>query len=80
MINKIFLHYGTRMQAMICALMEAADVSSMIKPSMHVVIKPNLVVSRPATGHDLLRNVHSEKYAVGNASGHVDPSVGFGFT
>ena len=48
MPEKIFIHYGTRMPEMTCALMEAADVSTHIQSSMNVVIKPNLVVSRPA--------------------------------
>ena len=57
MANKIFIHYGTRMPEMTYSLMEAADVSSKIKSSMNkkgamrpaIVIKPNLVVSRPAS-------------------------------
>jgi uncharacterized protein (DUF362 family) len=48
MTNKIFIHYGTQIPEMTCALMDAANVSANIQPSMHVVIKPNLVVSRPA--------------------------------
>ena len=48
MTNSIYIHYGTRMPEMTYALMDAAAVSAKIKPSMHVVIKPNLVVSRPA--------------------------------
>ena len=48
-MNKILIHYGTRMPEMTCTLLEAANDSAKIKPSMHVVIKPNLVVSRPAS-------------------------------
>ncbi len=36
------------MSEMTYALMQAANVSAKLKPSMRVVIKPNLVVSRPA--------------------------------
>ena len=49
MTDSIFIHYGTRMPEMTCTLMEAANVSARIKPSTHVVIKPNLVVSHPAS-------------------------------
>ncbi|MCL2349350.1 MAG: DUF362 domain-containing protein [Planctomycetaceae bacterium] len=48
-MSRILIHYGTRMPEMTCALLEAANVSAKIKSSMHVVIKPNLVVSRPAS-------------------------------
>ena len=48
MTNRIFIHYGTQISEMTCALLDAANVSSGIQPSMHVVVKPNLVVSRPA--------------------------------
>lgn len=46
----IYIHCGTRLQEMTARLMEAAKISEKLQPDMHVVIKPNLVVSRSASG------------------------------
>ena len=48
MTNRIYIHYGTQMPEMVYSLMKAANIAASVKPSMNVVIKPNLVVSRPA--------------------------------
>ncbi|MDR2932871.1 MAG: DUF362 domain-containing protein [Oscillospiraceae bacterium] len=46
----IYINYGTHMQDMTYALMEAADIAAELRPDMRVCIKPNLVVARPADG------------------------------
>ena len=48
-MSPLFIHYGTRMSEMTYAIMEAGNVSSKINPTMNVVIRPNLVVSRPVS-------------------------------
>ncbi len=47
-MSKIYINYGSDAQAMTRALMDHADIASMLNPGTKVVIKPNLVVSRTA--------------------------------
>jgi uncharacterized protein (DUF362 family) len=46
----LYINYGTDLAEMTVALMEAADISARLRPDMRVVLKPNLVVARPADG------------------------------
>lgn len=46
--NQILIHYGTDIPAMTTALLEQAELQRMVKPSMRICIKPNLVVAKPS--------------------------------
>ena len=46
----IYINYGINPAAMTEELLQRADVASRIKPVFRVMIKPNLVVARPADG------------------------------
>ena len=47
-MGPIYINNGVRPQAMTRELMEAAGVATKLRPSLKVVIKPNLVLARPA--------------------------------
>ncbi|MCL2056610.1 MAG: DUF362 domain-containing protein [Oscillospiraceae bacterium] len=47
---EIYINYGADHAEMTAELMTRADIKSRIKPGAGVVIKPNLVVARPASG------------------------------
>jgi len=47
-MGKIYMNYGTDMQSMVRELMNEAKAADSLNEDMHVVIKPNLVVPRPA--------------------------------
>lgn len=49
MNRSIYIHYGTDICEMTYALMEQADVAPHIKPGGKVVLKPNLLIARPAS-------------------------------
>lgn len=48
-MSKLFIAYGTRLADMTEALLDEAGTADRLKPTMRVGIKPNLVVSRPAS-------------------------------
>lgn len=47
-MEPIYIAYGTDWKEQTCGLMERADVASRLRGNMRAVIKPNLVVARPA--------------------------------
>jgi len=49
-MNKIYIDYGKDPQKMAVELMDKAGIAQALDKGMRVVIKPNLVVSRPADG------------------------------
>jgi len=48
-MSKIYINNGVNPKEMTMELLEAADVAGKLNPSMKVVIKPNLVVAKPAS-------------------------------
>jgi uncharacterized protein (DUF362 family) len=47
--HELFVAYGTDARQLAGDLLQAADVASELNPAMHVVLKPNLVMARPAS-------------------------------
>ena len=47
-MEPIYIAYGTDLRVQTCGLLERADVASRLRGGMRVVVKPNLVVARPA--------------------------------
>jgi uncharacterized protein (DUF362 family) len=47
--NQIYLFYGRDPVSMAMELCRKADLASMIKPEMNILVKPNLVVGKPAS-------------------------------
>ncbi|MDL2232670.1 DUF362 domain-containing protein [Ruminococcaceae bacterium OttesenSCG-928-L11] len=50
MENRILINYGCNLRQMAMELMETAQIADQIGPDTPVVLKPNLVVARPADG------------------------------
>lgn len=48
-MGSIYINYGTDLVAMTMELLERAGIASRLSPGMKVVLKPNLVVARPAS-------------------------------
>ena len=47
-MSKISIIYGTNISEMTCALLRESDVAKRLTAGMNVIIKPNLVVAKPA--------------------------------
>jgi len=47
--NKLYQIYGSNAAEMAYTLMEKANVISLLRPDMKIVLKPNLVVAKPST-------------------------------
>ena len=48
-MSKICIIYGTNVIEMACTLLRQFDVAKRLSAGMNVVVKPNLVVAKPAT-------------------------------
>lgn len=48
-MSRIYINYGTNLQEITYELMKEADIASRLNSDMSIGIKPNLVVSRPAS-------------------------------